>query len=107
MFRGILPIGSVVKINNANIKVMVIGYMPQEADNPDNVHEYSGIIYPLGYQREDQIVQFDADQISAVEFIGLQDLEQMSFESILMEQMDSDDEEEDQVTEDTQSGEDA
>lgn len=84
MFRGILPIGSVVKLTDIEVKVMIIGYMPVSADDSEDVHEYSGIVYPLGYQNDDQIIQFDSSSISGIEYIGLQDREQMTFEENLI-----------------------
>ena len=96
MFSGILPIGSVVKLKNVEIKVMVVGYLPVSQDENAEEHEYSGIIYPLGYQHEDEIIQFDAVDVCGIEYLGLQDREQMSFEEYLISKMDEDESDEDE-----------
>lgn len=85
MFRGLLPVGSVVSLESVDAKIMVLGYMPMDLDHPENKYEYSGLVYPLGYQSADQIIMFNADKISAIHFLGLQDHEQMSFEEFLLE----------------------
>lgn len=84
MFRGILPIGTVVSLKNAEPKVMIVGYMPQEVGHPENQHEYSGLIYPIGYQSADKILQFDGNQIEGVHYFGMVNEEQMRFEEYLV-----------------------
>ena len=54
MFEKMLPIGSVVLLNNAIKKTMIIGYMQMTADDKNRLHDYVGVMYPggsLGLQR--------------------------------------------------------
>lgn len=100
MIAGLLPIGTVVSLEGIKPKIMVIGYMPTEVGNPDNKHEYSGLLYPLGYRSADQIIQFDAKQICRIHFVGLQIEEQMEFEQYLMDLIEDTEEGDDEFEED-------
>lgn len=93
MLAGLLPIGSVVTLKDVELKVMVVGYMPKDLDNPEREHEYSGLFYPLGFRSVDQFVQFDMDQIIGIDYIGYQDREQMEFEEYILGLNDGDEDE--------------
>ena len=84
MLTGLLPIGSVVSLRDVDAKVMVVGYLPKDPDHPETEHEYSGMFYPLGYRSADQILQFDMDAVTGIQFVGYQDREQMEFEEYIL-----------------------
>lgn len=106
MLTGILPIGSVVTLQDVELKVMVVGYMPRNLDNPEEEHEYTGLFYPLGYRTADQFVQFDMEQVVSIDFIGYQDQEQMEFEEYILGLNDGDEDEEKQESDSLEPGED-
>ena len=76
--EGLLPVGSVVLIGDNTKRLMVIGFLQQEADT-ETVWDYVGIPYPEGYMGSERTFLFNHDQISRVFFIGYQDDEQFAF----------------------------
>lgn len=104
MISGLLPIGTIVTLNGIEPKIMIMGYMPVEVGNEENEHEYSGVVYPVGYMKPDEIVQFDAKDIRGIHFVGLQNVEQMEFEQYILE--DFEDEDDDEYLEDDEEAED-
>ena len=105
MLAGLLPIGSVVTLRDVELKVMVVGYMPKDLDNPEREHEYSGLFYPLGFRAIDQFVQFDMNQVISIDYIGYQDREQMEFEEYILGLNDGDEDEESDSSEQEDSRE--
>ena len=79
MENHFLPIGSVVQLKNSTACVMIAGYLPMGPSRPGYVWDYSGMRFPLGYVRDDEIYCFDQDQIEVVHSLGYQDKEQFSF----------------------------
>lgn len=80
MFKGILPIGSVVLLKNSTKRVMITGFGQREMDKADGaVWDYCGCVYPEGYMGPDQTFLFNKDQIEKIYAIGYQDEEQFDF----------------------------
>ncbi len=77
--KDYLPIGSVVKLKNANKKVMIIGYLPIPNDNPNIMYDYSACIYPEGILTSEQSLVFNHEQIETLYFKGFEDNEQKEF----------------------------
>lgn len=67
--EGLLPLGSVIKINNSEALFMIMGYFPSSEEN-DEIYEYMGVPYPLGFRPDDEIFMFDGDAIGEVLFAG-------------------------------------
>ena len=66
-YHNVLPIGSIVKIKNVLQLIMVINY---NSTILDNSCLYSGVLYPEGFTREEDIVSFNDDVIEEVLFLG-------------------------------------
>lgn len=80
MFKGLLPIGTVVLLTNSKKRVMIIGVLQKQIREGDNViWDYSGCYYPEGYMGPDKTFLFNNNQIEKVYSIGYQDEEQFAF----------------------------
>lgn len=79
MSNHLLPIGSVVQLQNSTARVMVAGYLATAPSRPGYVWDYSGFKFPLGYVRDEEIYCFDQDQIEVILALGYQDSEQFAF----------------------------
>ena len=82
--KNLLPIGSVVLLKNATIRIMIIGFSPSITSSSEkykdkNEWDYCGCMYPAGLLAPDQILVFDHSQIETIFFIGYQDDEQINF----------------------------
>ena len=76
--EGMLPVGSVVLIGDNTKRLMIIGFLQQEAET-ENVWDYVGIPYPEGYMGSERTYLFNHSQITRVFSIGYQDDEQFAF----------------------------
>lgn len=85
MKRDLLPIGSVVKLKNADRSIMICGFAPTGPARPGYVYDYSGFPYPEGYNDTLQVYQFDNEQIELVQAIGYQDRETFQYMNALEE----------------------
>lgn len=83
MFSGLLPIGSVVLLNNSTKKVMIIGVCQKEIteNEEEKIWDYAGCIYPEGYLGPNQTYLFNGEQIDRIFAIGYQDEEQFEFKA--------------------------
>ena len=76
--EGLLPVGSVVLIGENTKRLMIIGFLQQEAET-ETVWDYVGIPYPEGYMGSERTFLFNHSQISRVFFLGYQEEEQFAF----------------------------
>ncbi len=76
----ILPVGSVVRLQDAEELVMVIGFEP----TIDDVQaDYLGVVFPDGLVTEDAALAFDASSVEEVVFQGFLDDEgEEAFEAV-------------------------
>lgn len=71
----LLPIGSVVQLEDSTALVMISGYLPIAPSEPNRVWHYSGFRFPLGYTDDEDIYCFDHSQIQVVYAYGYRDIE--------------------------------
>ena len=76
--RNLLPIGSVVLLEEATKKVMIYGVKQTDIDT-EIEYDYLGVVYPEGYLGEGSAFFFDHDQISRVFHKGYSDQEREIF----------------------------
>lgn len=88
MRRELLPIGTVVLLEEMEKAMMICGFCPTGEVNPGYVYDYSGFPYPEGYAEVDKIYQFDHDRIKSVLAIGYQDAETLVFMNELNNRID-------------------
>lgn len=76
----LLPLGSVVKLKNGDIKLMIISRAPlYEQDGVIGYFDYSSCIYPTG-QVENQTYFFNNENIEKVYFEGYKDEQEKLFQ---------------------------
>ncbi len=75
MENALLPIGSVVQLEDSTALVMIAGYLPTTPKEPNRVFSYSGFKFPLGFTDNDDIYCFDHSQIQVVYAYGYRDIE--------------------------------
>ena len=64
-----LPIGSIIKLDNADQEFMITGYIALDDENK-NIYDYCGCLYPLGVIDSNKNFLFDRDKITEVVFKG-------------------------------------
>ena len=57
--NGMLPIGSVVLLENSKKKVMVVGLAQRSAQNPGRIYDYVGVVFPEGFLDASKIILFN------------------------------------------------
>lgn len=73
MFKGLLPIGSVVLLKEDTHRLMVIGHCVVKENDFSTVYDYSACEFPEGFQDGEHIYMFNAEQIDKVDCIGFED----------------------------------
>ena len=78
--NGLLPIGSVVLLKKSTKRVMIMGVCQASKDGNDlKIYDYSGVLFPEGYQNPNSTFLFNMSQIDRIYFIGCQDEESLNF----------------------------
>ena len=78
-----LPVGTVVLLENGTKRVMINGFCTMDANKPDKIYDYSGVLFPEGSLSSDQTLLFDHSQIVRVDHMGLDDQEEKEFKGKL------------------------
>ena len=86
MYKNMLPIGSIVRTEGAQRKLMVIGRVVTTEEN-DTIFDYVGVPYPEGINDTDKMYFFNRDQIEELLFIGFQDQEAILFQSEVLDKL--------------------
>ncbi|WP_408070256.1 DUF4176 domain-containing protein [Butyrivibrio sp. JL13D10] len=79
MWEGLLPIGSIVKLKNLEMLVMIMGVWQTKISDETAVYDYAGVTYPHGYINRDLTLGFDREDIEDVLYIGYMDYQQQFF----------------------------
>ena len=66
--KQLLPIGTIVKLNNATKSLCIIGIL--QIDKEEVLHDYIGVLYPEGYIDSETLFLFDHEDIAEIEFKG-------------------------------------
>ena len=79
--KELLPIGSIVALEGAERRLMIVGYFQTAEDDPkeEAVYDYTGIFYPEGLMMPDMNVFFNQEDIVRVDFKGYNDYERQQF----------------------------
>jgi hypothetical protein len=80
-----LPVGTVVLLENGSKRVMINGFCTMDANKPDKIYDYSGVLFPEGSLSSDQTLLFDHSQIVRVDHYGLEDQEEKDFKVKLVQ----------------------
>ena len=85
MSKELLPLGSILYLEGATSKLMVVGLGPVfESDNEPVYSDYVGVVYPEGINPEDAIF-FNHENIDKVVFEGFKDEEEERFMEVYKE----------------------
>lgn len=79
MIRDLLPIGSVVRLKEAEKPLMIFGIKQMNADNPEKEYDYIGVLYPEGNVGADFQYLFNQDDIEEILFRGYDSEELVAF----------------------------
>lgn len=75
-----LPLGTVVLLNNAVHRAMIVGYCAKLAEEPDApYYDYIGALFPEGIFTSEQTMVFNHNDIKEVFHLGLVDVEVKQF----------------------------
>lgn len=85
MFEKTLPIGSVVKLQGASQRIMILGYCQYKMGDMNKIYDYVGCPYPQGFLSPDKMLLFDHDRIGEIYALGFQDDAQIAFRGRLKE----------------------
>ena len=80
---NLLPIGSVVLLNNGTKEIMITGFYPVTEKQPDTVYDYSGCLYPEGVVSSNQNLVFYHREIAKVVFVGYNSEKEKEFKEKL------------------------
>ena len=69
MKNQLLPVGSVVSLENAEKKLVIIG-AGVKRENDEKLYDYIGVPFPEGYVDSDTMFLFMAKDIEKVHFMG-------------------------------------
>ena len=85
--RELLPIGTVILVQEAEKQMMIIGILQQ---NGNERYDYMGVLYPEGYMSQDEVYLFNHEDIDKISFLGYVDVEHQTFRNnlnVLLEEM--------------------
>ncbi len=92
MFNRTLPIGSIVLLENANKRIMILGYCQYKQGEMTKIYDYIGCTYPEGFMSADKMVLFDHSQIKHIYALGYQNEAQFAFHDKLVVALESNEE---------------
>lgn len=78
-YDRVLPIGTVVLLENANKRLMIVGYQRKKAQEDSKIYDYCGCLYPEGFMTPNEAAVFDHSQIDRIIAMGFQNQVQANF----------------------------
>lgn len=85
--KDLMPIGSVVRLKEAEKKLMIIG-IKQLNEEKGTVKDYIGVMYPEGYLNKEVFFTFDQEDVEEIIFEGYRSEEQQNFFAQVSEVLD-------------------
>ena len=86
MYKDLLPIGSVVKLNEGERDVMIIGRIVVP-EGSDKIFDYVGCVYPEGVSSSDDMVFFSRENITTLYFVGYQDPQELTYRAEVLDEL--------------------
>lgn len=83
MKSGYLPVGTVCLLKGGTKKVMITGFCSIPKENPKEMYDYNGCLYPEGFLNSSQVCVFNNDQIDKILYLGFEDDEEKKFKENL------------------------
>ncbi|MEY8310118.1 DUF4176 domain-containing protein [Erysipelotrichaceae bacterium 51-3] len=82
MQKEILPLGSVVTLNEGKKRLMIVGRLQKHLAS-GKIYDYCAVLWPEGMIDSDRTYLFNHQDVDQVWFIGLQDQEEFAFRNQL------------------------
>lgn len=79
----LLPIGSIVKVENIEQRLMIIGVLQKMKTIPEKDFDYAAVPYPEGLHDMRMNIGFNHNNIEEVVFRGYEDKERKAFLAVL------------------------
>lgn len=79
MKEKFLPVGTVIMLEGGTKRIMVNGFCAIDPENPKEMYDYSGVLFPEGALSSDQALLFNHNQIKEISHMGLEDDESRKF----------------------------
>ena len=86
MYKGLLPIGSVVLLKDGQKRIMITGRVLTRSGD-DTIYDYAGCYYPEGIGGSESTFFFNRDAVGRLYFIGFQDEEELAFRQEILNQL--------------------
>ncbi len=80
-----LPLGSVVRVDDSEQKIMIIGRNQRDAYDPNISYEYSAVLYPQGLMNPEENLLLNLNQVKQIYYLGYSDNQNKQFEEFLNE----------------------
>lgn len=77
--QNLLPIGTIVLLENGEKRLMIIGIKQTDADGDGKEYDYLGTLYPEGHIGEQFQYLFNHEDIKEIFFRGYEDEERSDF----------------------------
>lgn len=77
--KDLLPIGSIVLLENGEKRLMINGIMQSEANGTGKEYDYLGVLYPEGHIGDQFQYLFNHEDIQEIVFRGFEDSERAAF----------------------------
>ena len=88
MWKGLLPLGSIVLLEGGNRRLMVTGQCVSKEEDESAVYDYSGVLYPEGFLDPDSMFMFNGENIERVYHVGYIDEKTMQVLPKIQETLD-------------------
>lgn len=77
--KDLLPIGSIVLLENGEKRLMINGIMQSEANGTGKEYDYLGVLYPEGHIGDQFQYLFNHEDVKEIVFRGFEDSERAAF----------------------------
>lgn len=77
--KDLLPVGSIVLLENGEKRLMINGIMQSEANGDGKEYDYLGVLYPEGHIGDQFQYLFNHEDIKELVFRGYEDEERTAF----------------------------
>lgn len=77
--KDLLPIGSIVLLENGEKRLMINGIMQSEANGTGKEYDYLGVLYPEGHIGDQFQYLFNHEDVKEIVFRGFEDSERTAF----------------------------
>lgn len=83
-----LPLGSVITLKNGSKRLMIVGRLQNQIGSND-IYDYAAVLWPEGLVDSKHFYLFNQEDLDKLYYIGLQDMEEFQFRSVLESKLES------------------